>query len=279
MTAEAESTIRSDVKHLFEIATAIAGSGVALSALMFYFGWVRTRVLFDFFGVPVSVLDYSTTDYVLRSAEVFFKPAVWTIFTLGVLTAISICVHLVENHDSVQSWRPLIRGVIVLAALGCAIAGVLGLTRRMQPETSSVLLCVGGVLIILLYLLYDTHSTTRPPVMVLIIGVLLTLAAAFWAVSIYAASIGAAAADDIAAGRLTRPNVVVYSTSDLGIAGAQGTQCQIGSDGKTCRYTYAGYRLLAYTNERWILIRHPWSAGTSTVILADNDSLRVELTP
>lgn len=279
MTTEAESTIRSDVKYLFEIATAIAGSGVALSALLFYFGWVRTRVLFDFFGVPVSILDYSNTDYVLRSAEVFFQPAVWAILTLGAVTAISICVHLIENHDKARPWRPLVRGVIVLAALGCVIAGILGLTRRMQPETSAVLLCVGGVLIILLYLLYRTHSPTPPPVMMLIIGVLLTLAAAFWAVSIYAASIGTAVAADIAAGRLARPNVVVYSTTDLGIAGAQGTQCQIGPDGKTCRYTYAGYRLLAYTNERWILIRHPWSAGTPTVILADDDSVRVELAP
>lgn len=279
MTAEAESTIRSDVKYLFEIATAIAGSGVALSALMFYFGWVRTRVLFDFFGVPVSILGYSPTDYVLRSAEVFFKPAVWTILTLGVLTAISIGVHLVENHDSAQSWRPLVRGVIVLATLGCVIAGILGLTRRMQPEASAVLLCVGGVLIVLLYLLYRTHSATPPPVMMLIVGALLTLAAAFWAVSIYAASIGTAVAVDIAAGRLPRPNVMIYSTTDLGIAGAQGAQCQIGPDGKTCRYMYAGYRLLAYTNERWILIRYPWSAGTPTVILADNDSVRVELVP
>ncbi|MED5811275.1 hypothetical protein VST63_02780 [Mycolicibacterium sp. 050232] len=277
MTAEAESTIRSDVKYLFEIAAAVAGSGVALSALMFYFGWVRTRVLFDFFGVPVSILNYSNTDYVLRSAEVFFKPAVWTVLTLGVLTAISIGVHLVESHDSARSWRPLVRGMIVLAALGCVIAGILGLTRRMQPQLSAVLLCVGGVLIVLLYLLYRTHSPTRPPVMVLIIGVLLALAAAFWAVSIYAANLGTAVAADIATGRLTRPNVVVYSTTDLGISGGQAVRCQ--PDGKACRYTYAGYRLLAYTNNRWILIRHPWAAGTPTVILPDNDSVRVELTP
>lgn len=277
MTAGEESTIRSDVKYLFEIATAIAGSGVALSALMFYFGWVRTRVLFDYFGVPVSILDYSNTDYVLRSAEVFFKPAVWTTLALGALTAISIGVHLVENHDNARSWRPLVRGVIILAALGCVIAGILGLTRRMQPELSAVSLCAGGVLIVLLYLLYRTHSPTQPTVMILIIGVLLALAAAFWAVSIYAANVGTTVADDIAAGRLTRPNVVVYSATDLGIAGMQGAQCQ--ADGKTCRYTYAGYRLLAYTNDRWILIRHPWSAGTPTVILPDNDSVRVELTP
>lgn len=277
MTPEAESTIRSDVKYLVEIATAIAGSGVVLSALMFYFGWVRTRVLFDFFGVPVSILDYSSTDYILRSAEVFFKPAVWAVLTLCVLTALAVGVHVAESHASAPSWRPLVRGVIVLTTLGCVIAGMLGLTRRMQPQLSAVLLCVGGVLIILLYLLYRAHSLTPPPVMMLIIGVLLTLAAAFWAVSIYAANIGTAVAADIAAGRLTRPHVVVYSTTDLGIAGAQAAQCQ--ADGKTCRYTYTGYRLLAYTNHRWILIRHPWSAGTPTVILSDNDTVRIELTP
>ena len=42
-------------------------------------------------------------------------------------------------------------------------------------------------------------------------------------------------------------------------------------------FTYSGYKLLAYANDRWLLNPAQWQADSPTVILRDSDSLRVEL--
>jgi hypothetical protein len=277
MSDESPSPGRADARLLLEIATAIAGSGALISALMLYFGWVRTRVLFDHFGVPVSILNYGTNDYVLRSAEVIFKPAVCTIIVAAVLAAVSAGMHRAESSNWNRSTRLFVRlAMAATTSVGVAI-GLLGIAGGVNASVSSVLLCSSGALVIVQYQVRRAHASSKPPVAMLVLGLLLTLVGAFWAVSVYAAAIGIAMADDIAAGRALRPDVVVYSTTDLGISGRQGDPCRLLADGTTCRFTYVGFRLLAYTNNRWFLIRYPWSPGMGTVILPDDRTVRVEL--
>ena len=60
---------------LSRIAKAVVsiGSPLALiTALMFYFGWVRTHVQARELGYDVAVLQLSTTDYLLKSINVLF---------------------------------------------------------------------------------------------------------------------------------------------------------------------------------------------------------------
>lgn len=278
MTTTQETAIQRDVRLLLEIAAAIAGSGAVVSALMFYFGWVRTRVLFDEFGVPVTLLEYSSTEYVLRSTDVVFKPAIWAIITIATLTALSVALNRVENSSALSSQFLLgVRVVLAAATVGCAVRGLMGLVGQADPTDGSVLLCLSGTLVVLQYLHCRAHTRFKPPTAMLAIGVMLTLAAAFWAVSIYASDLGERMADDIKAGLSQRPNAVIYSSTDLGIAGQQPGDCRSPHDDQECRFAYSGYQLLTYSNHRWILIRQPWTQGSPTVILPDSDSVRVEL--
>ncbi|MGE2729317.1 hypothetical protein ACQI4F_07560 [Mycolicibacterium vaccae] len=244
---------------------------------MFYFGWVRTRALFDTFGVPVSMLDYSTSDYVLRSAEVFFKPAVWTILAVGALAALSAALRWMERSNPPAVLRIGIRVVLAVAAAGLLLWGVLGMTGYADPMTSSVMLCLSGASVIIQFVAYRTSTPIKPPVTTLVLAVLLVVAAAFWTVSIYATNVGRAVGQDIQSGRLPRPVTLVSSTTDLGIAGAQQPTCQSMPAGPSCRYTYLGYSVLTYANNRWFLIRQPSAPGVPTVVLPDSDSLRVDL--
>ncbi|MGE2832975.1 hypothetical protein [Mycobacterium sp. SMC-4] len=277
MTTSDTSGFRSDVKSLIETAAGIAGFGAVLSALMFYFGWVRTRVLFDTFGVPVSLLDYSTSDYVMRSAEVFFKPAVWTILAVGALAAMSAALRWNEANTASDAVRRSVRIALAVTTAGLLVWGVLGIAGYAEPMASAVMLCLSGALVVMQFVLYRTSTRFRPSVTVLAVGVLLVLAAAFWAVSIYAGQVGAAVAEDIRSGRLPRPATLVTSTTDLGIAGAQQPTCQTGQNGHTCRYSYLGYSVLTYANDRWFLIRQPSPPGVPTVVLPDTDSVRVDV--
>ena len=43
-----------------------------LTAILYYFGYVRELALFGYFGVDLGSLQFSTTDYLVRSAETIF---------------------------------------------------------------------------------------------------------------------------------------------------------------------------------------------------------------
>lgn len=45
-----------------------------MSALAYYFGWVLTNSRASYFGIDASALDFSTQDYLLRSADALFVP-------------------------------------------------------------------------------------------------------------------------------------------------------------------------------------------------------------
>src|SRR6478609_215506 len=99
------------VKRILEIVTAVGGYMAVLSALMLYFGYLRTRELFKYFGVPLGVLQLSTTDYLLRAPDVFFEPVVWSTFGLAILVTLSVAVEIADRRqDSKLSMA--IRGVL-----------------------------------------------------------------------------------------------------------------------------------------------------------------------
>ncbi|MET0168566.1 MAG: hypothetical protein ABW318_26675, partial [Vicinamibacterales bacterium] len=59
------------------------GSPLALiTALMFYFGWVRTQVQARELGYDVAVLQLSTPEYLLKSVNVFFPVAAATLLLM-----------------------------------------------------------------------------------------------------------------------------------------------------------------------------------------------------
>lgn len=63
----------------------IASQVVLITAVLYYFGWVRTYTFLSYFGVDPSMAGYSTADYVLRSIKVAFPPLIRASLTFLVL--------------------------------------------------------------------------------------------------------------------------------------------------------------------------------------------------
>jgi hypothetical protein len=265
------------VKALLETLGAIAGASALLSALMLYFGWVRTRVLYDYFGVPVDILKFGTTDYVLRSADVFFKPVIWSVLALAGLVGLLVGAAFLERRIANRSLRLMLRGTLAAAAAVGVIIGASGLVGDVDPSFAAISMCVSGALIVGQYVFYRRATDVRPPGITIVIGLVLSVAAMFWAVSIYANDIGKSLAQEVAAGWLPRPAAIVYSKTDLGIAGIRQPSSQRPPVTQSWPFTYSGYKVLAYANNRWFLIQQHWQPGSPTVILPDSDSLRVEV--
>ena len=59
---------------LLQVAGSIAAPVTVVTGLLYYFGWVRAQSLYGYFGVHVSLLGFTTADYLLRSIQSMFVP-------------------------------------------------------------------------------------------------------------------------------------------------------------------------------------------------------------
>ena len=188
------------VKRILEIVAAVGGYTAVLSALMLYFGYLRTRELFKYFGVPLGALQLSTTDYILRAPDVFFKPVVWSTFGLAILVMLSVAVEIADRRQDIRV-SMAIRGILGLAtalSILLGILGLIGLVGKANASVSATFLALGGALIVIQYRLYRRTGSIPPRVIVPVIGLVIITAAAFWWVSIYAVEVGKKSAAQIA---------------------------------------------------------------------------------
>src|SRR4051794_15967597 len=69
-------------------ALAVGQLGI-ITALAFYFGWTHTQAYLRYFGLDTSLVQYTTTDYVLRSVGASY----WPLMALGSSTVIALAIH------------------------------------------------------------------------------------------------------------------------------------------------------------------------------------------
>jgi quinol-cytochrome oxidoreductase complex cytochrome b subunit len=124
-----------------QLAAAIGGPVTVATALLFYFGWVRTTVEAQTLGVSDAVFGYSTQDYVLRSINALFLPVV----VAAVVGIVALLLHswLARGMDKGPTSRRH-RAARVLGALllfACLVTPVLGaLAEAHRPELTGLIL-------------------------------------------------------------------------------------------------------------------------------------------
>ncbi|MGB6162848.1 MAG: hypothetical protein WCF33_16725 [Pseudonocardiaceae bacterium] len=81
---------------------AITSQLAVVTALLYYFGWVRTYYSLSYFGVDPSLTGYGTVDYILRSIVVAFPPFINVTFTALVLLGFHrlLVAPTLENAES-----------------------------------------------------------------------------------------------------------------------------------------------------------------------------------
>lgn len=257
-------------------AAAVIAPLTAISALLYFVGWERTRSYFSHFGINTSQTGYSPQDYVVQSGEVGFGLIVWIVAGyIALLSLDRLLGFLLRRTTGRPIHRWLRLGLVVmgvtLAVVGLAEANGNSLSGTASPLTGATLLAVGPVVM--------ARFAPRPLGMGgdVIIIVLVALAG-FWGATIYARDIGekSAAALDANPGALTV--VTVYSEKPLDLPGTfvEATRVPVGEN--EWRYRYTGAGLLTYANERWFLVTNPATAEyhSSVVILHETDSIHVE---
>jgi len=280
-------------ERLLELLSTVIAPTTLVTALLFYFGWMRTNTLFQYFGIEATMLRFSPSDYVLRSVDTTFIPMSAVIFlALGALGLHRIVKSVLSTNSTSRGCKYFI---IIMAVLGIA-AIVRGLVGAAIPSISNrdfliTPTCLGLGTLIAVYAMW-LLSRTQPankrigmraevwavsaPLRVLT-GLVLVMSL-FWGTAEYAQAVGRGLASSIVHHLDNQPEVVVYSKEPLLLQPPVKLDQLPGPSG-SYRYRYNGLRLLIESAGRVILLPDHWSRNKGPAIVLEESGLRLELYP
>lgn len=266
---------------------AALGNVAALTALLFYFGWVRSDVQSRRLGIDESILGMATRDYLLRSV----RPVIVLLIIIAVSglvwaaadRSLSQAIERTGPRGSAARWAS--RLLPVLAVLLPAAVWVLGFVAPATAFVAFPLACAGGLLLVLYRFQIRWSLPGAVPLragregLVRACVVVLVAVGVFTAAANYATVEGVRLADDFAGNLGALPQVVVYSEQPLFIdaPGVRTEQLRgrAGADG--LRVRYSGLRLLERTGGRHFLVSDGWTPDYGVVVvLEDAADTRIE---
>ena len=278
------------------IVGAVASQAVLFTALLYYFGWAYSRAYYGHFGVDLSIVEYDTRDYVLRSVSATFWPAVRTLLVIIVLLSMHR-VLVLPFLDGEPSPRLQLRRQVAMAAVyGAGIALlVVVITGLIFPSVGGPvdiyipLMLIAGVALLgyagLLQSMYRIQLTrTLPtarkdlsplPQILVLLG--LGFLGCFWAVGLYGDHRGHDDATNSAAHLAAHTSVVVFSVDKLAIEGTGQAEAALPAGGKY-GYMYSGLLLLTRTPDAYLLLPQQWQQRRDRVFLVpEGDDIRIDI--
>jgi len=253
-----------------------------------------TNTRSEYFGIDSSTLGFSTSDYLLRSADAIFVP----IAVALLLILLATIIHGLMRHAYIKGrYRKAARcGATIGFALGVTLAFfgawamfkplpitnnylvppvILGLGPSLMAYTAWTLRHAGA----------SNRKITERAVpswerSAYVIAAMLALLGIFWAFSLYAAALGLGRAETLAANLSSRPEVTVFSVKSLDISAVGVTVSKITMADSAYKFRYSGLRLLVYSGNKYFLVNDKWSHEHGiTIVLHDTSDIRLEFTP
>ncbi len=268
-----------------------------ITAVLFYFGYVTAGREYAYFGLSSQILGFSSQDYLMRGFAALYAPLVVVIFAGLMLTwgHGALADFLQVDRDQLAAGRVQLAVRIastLLMSIGAAfsVRGLVGIFFPVLSATEPIATTPLSLAVGVLVLSYGRHLLTRfgfgsshrgvfsrrlEQAVTAGVGALVVLSA-FWAVNSYAAAYGCAEAFRQGRALHELPAVVLDSKDELSIRyrGIHESPL-IDSD---LRHRYTGLRLLLASNGKLFLIPDHWShVDGAAVVLADNDSIRIQL--
>ncbi len=282
---ETATTVDDDRNDVLQRIVAALANVAVLTALLVYFGWVRSEVQARRLGIDESILGMSTRDYLLRSVRpvlllltvVALAGLFWVVIDRWLFT------RLGSRGSDDRSFRWAVRlmpaGVVVLP-FAAWLAGFV------WPAMAFIAfpLCGAGGLLLLLYAFHLRQALPgsvplapgRESLLRLFTAIIVGIAM-FTSAANYATVEGTELARSFQAELPTLTRVVVYSAEDLHINAPGVRKEPLVSGDEPSGFRYVGLRLLEHTGGRYFLVSDEWSARYGVVVmLADDANVRLE---
>jgi hypothetical protein len=292
---ETPSPVGGGGSRVIGLVAAVVTPTTLITALAYYFGYRRERAFAGFFGIDVSFLGFTTTDYVLRSVDALFVPAaVVLLIAFG-----AVFLHAIVGD---LSGRIALAPIAAVAGLGALAVGIALLAGQPLANEYGYLQALGPAVgvALLLYALARRRSVSRQALSAAVfVGVGVILVSLFWATFEYADSRGRSEAKQLARDILVNPSVTIFSKEPLNIdplapGGGVPQPVQQGGGcgeitvkklhGGVYKRRYDGFTLLIRSGDKYFLTPTPtdnqtaWSSSNDSVfIIPDDNSVRIQL--
>jgi len=243
----------------------LLGQAAVLSALLFYFGFVRTRSAFSYLGVDLSLVGLTPTELILRSANSIAMPAaVIFLFWLGTAIAVEVMKVLALS-------RSIAAPVVVLPIAVALLLGPSVLGESVEPSAYFVF-AIAGIAIAAISLAV-TNSTFRALAAPISAAAILAL---FLAVGWQAKLIGQQSAKSFVAEIAMQPELVIRSNRSIGLVDGEGVTVRRIDPTIGYQYEVRGLRLIVKAGGNYILVR-PGDPLRSTFFVPATNEVWVEL--
>ena len=286
------------------VARSVASQTAVLVAVLFYFGWASARATWSYFGVDVSLLGFSTSDFLLRSVYSAYQPLL--VIGLGALAV--LCVHQALLRLAARGKAPPnLRSVPVIALAASSILAAVG---ALGLAVHSVAVALGAWLPAALALgaalgayadrvwpLFraagvdeqlgqaprgDKDDDDRRLRGFLLLGI--AVLGLFWWTGQFAAHTGRVRAQHLADDLPSATEVAVYATRQLAIPHPACVKFDTFAPNQKYRYRYTGLRLLLHGAGHYFLVPSCWVRGAHppggvTYDLSEADDIRLDFTP
>ncbi|MFI5841365.1 hypothetical protein ACIA8K_16845 [Catenuloplanes sp. NPDC051500] len=276
---------------MWRMAGSVATQSALISAILYYFGTIRLRATFDYFGVDASALGFSVADNLIHSVNAAFQPLILAgLVALPALTLHRrIVVPVLRQAAGARRTRCIRRLSLIFrtaGVLGCLVvlAGLLDRGDIGQPLGIALPLILAASVALVGYghLLMDRpeqpEEAAIPARLRSLVLAVLAVAGLLWATGLYAQRIGRDYALYLAANLDARPQVVLYAAERLAIAGTGVESQDLGPQAGRYRIRYWNLRLLAQRNDMLLLLPETWSPGTGPVYVIPAADTRLDLT-
>lgn len=284
------ATTGADLSHtIVQWFAIIAPVTTVATALAFWFGWTMTATRTAYFGIDQSILEYSTVDYLLRSADAIMVPAISilliSLVCIGIhaFTASIIGRSRLYPYIFFGAWTVLCAGVLI-TALGVWVMfeePPFATPFLFEPAALGTGVALSAYAFWVLRRL-ATSDGDRPMRLSMweklgyVCAVLLVVLALFWACSLYAGALGTGRSREYARELAKRPSVVVYSVQSLALASPV-REDRIPDPDAKYHFKYTGLKFVTRSADKFFLLPEGWRRGTGVaIILDDNPEYRVE---
>jgi hypothetical protein len=260
-----------------------------LTALFFYFGWAQASANLGYFGVDVSILQLSVTDFLLRSVPVAVRPFFNAAMYVIVATAIVyICLQFTVASLARRRNRRYLIVTCAIGIIGLMVWSILFhhvvVPLPFYPLATPMFPVILGAALLLCLRSWRKHSAQRSSSIEVTlercgIGALIALAIVglFWHTGVVASEVGKSRAETTAAELDQRPDVAVFSATRLSLAGTGVVVDPLAGADIAYRYRYTGLRLLGHAGGRYLLVPAGWQRGRDPVyLLQEGDGIRFE---
>lgn len=267
-----------------------------VTGLLFWFGWTFTNTRAAYFGLDYTALQFTTTDYLIRSAEAVFVPAaVLLLLFIAVLLlhgVVSALLRRSAGSKTILRWAAISTAAAGIAATASGVWAMFAplpvdgylMPPLLQGAGAAATAYSLSVLARLRQRSDGTAGDQRTqaagwPLYCYSLVVMLVIVNLFWATSLYAAALGTGKAQELAQRLSSRPSVTLYSKQSMAL-GTPITEKALNIPEGVYQFKYTGLRLLIKSSGKYFLLSEGWTRKSGiALVLDDTSDIRLELEP